>query len=57
MCTSRRLRVTPEQDGYHHDQDNDQLLVFKIMMLVMHDQGNMNDFYKIVLTTTTTNGG
>ena len=25
------------------------------MMLVMHDQGNMNDFYKIVLTTT--NGG
>ena len=27
------------------------------MMLVMHDQGNMNDFYKIVLTTTTTNGG
>ena len=43
MCTSRRLRVTPEQDGCCHEQDNDQLLVFKIMMLVMHNQGNMNE--------------
>ena len=43
MCTSRRLRVTPEQDGCCHEQDNDQLGVFKIMMLVMHNQGNMNE--------------
>ena len=47
MCTSRRLRVTPEQDGCCHEQDNDQLLVFKIMMLVMHTGVSKSRYFGI----------